>query len=170
MLSSSRINCISGINCITMLRDTELQLPFKRHDKQARSVTRARAIAWKIEIPCTSCYEDFCITHIFAAELIEPMWSRIPFSRFNGSLYWVWQPGANIDSDILRQYRALESVILTEAASNEYPLTCASYERRMRRKVSRMRSLSLFTPLLLSPLLSERPRRGNSYVHNTRPT
>lgn len=43
-------------------------------------------------------------------------WSRIAllFTRFNGVLYWDWQLEANIGTDILRQYRIFESVVLTE--------------------------------------------------------
>jgi len=46
----------------------------------------------------------------------KPRWSRIAllFTRFNGVLYWDWQPEANIGTDILRQYRIFESVVLTE--------------------------------------------------------
>lgn len=47
----------------------------------------------------------------------------VPLIRFNSSLYWNWQPEANIDTGILRRYRALESVVLTETAPRDYPLT-----------------------------------------------
>lgn len=41
-------------------------------------------------------------------------WTALLFTRFNGVLYWDWQLEANIDTDIFRQYRIFESVVLTE--------------------------------------------------------